>query len=408
MRGDLLAQRRRPVPLHLAEERRRSDPAPGSARAPRQAGAGGGAAPIRRPARRSGRRRGVTSSRRGSASDEAGGARVGGRDQRLPSSLHERKQIRAPLGVQLAQDVVQQQDRRAAALIAQKLPLGQQKGQQAEALLALGAEAPQLVATGRQCELVAVRTVRGEPALEVGRRGARASSASSSSASRGLRPAGGRRARRAPAGRAPRPERAKRGASASIALTRAGSSTRMPCRATSRFQPAASPAALLRHARGRASALRCASARSRSGAPLGGRPQRRHHFVEVRAPDAGRALDQLEPVGGEHADEGRVSGSGARSARTPSTRNDLRPTSARSRARSVCSGAVVERHRARRARRDGSDPSHGRSGTNGRDSPGGAPPAGSSCRPDRSLNTVMPGGRSTSARSWLRKFAERQ
>ena len=71
-------------------------------------------------------------------------------------------------GVELAHHVVEQQQRRGAALGGQLLALGQQQREQAEALLAARAVGAQLAALAPEREIVAVRAVAGEAALEVG------------------------------------------------------------------------------------------------------------------------------------------------------------------------------------------------------------------------------------------------
>jgi hypothetical protein len=55
-----------------------------------------------------------------------------------------------------------------AALLRERLALGQQQRQQPQALLALGAEDPQLPVVAQEREVVAVRPVLGEAALQVG------------------------------------------------------------------------------------------------------------------------------------------------------------------------------------------------------------------------------------------------
>ena len=67
---------------------------------------------------------------------------------------------------------------------ASDLALGEQQRQERQALLALRAVGAQLAAVAQQREVVAVRAVAGEAALEVGRRVRSASSAARASASR--------------------------------------------------------------------------------------------------------------------------------------------------------------------------------------------------------------------------------
>ncbi len=73
----------------------------------------------------------------------------------------------AALAVELAHDVVEQHQRRAAAFAGQHRALGQQQRQQRQALLALGAVDAQLAPVAQDRELVAVGPVAGEATLEV-------------------------------------------------------------------------------------------------------------------------------------------------------------------------------------------------------------------------------------------------
>ena len=69
--------------------------------------------------------------------------------------------------VELGHHVVEQHQRRRAALGRQLLALGEQQRQQAEPLLAARAVGAQLAAVAAEGEVVAVRAVAGEAALEV-------------------------------------------------------------------------------------------------------------------------------------------------------------------------------------------------------------------------------------------------
>ena len=94
---------------------------------------------------------------------------VGGRDHALAAALAQR--LHEPLAaqrVELGRDVVEQHQRRGAALGGQDAALRQQQREQAEALLAARAVGAQLAAGAPEHELVAVRAVAGEAALEVG------------------------------------------------------------------------------------------------------------------------------------------------------------------------------------------------------------------------------------------------
>ena len=70
--------------------------------------------------------------------------------------------------VELAHDVVEEQQRRRAALLLQDRALGEQQREQAHPLLALRAVGAQLAPVAQQRDVVAVRAVGGEAALEVG------------------------------------------------------------------------------------------------------------------------------------------------------------------------------------------------------------------------------------------------
>ena len=65
----------------------------------------------------------------------------------------------AAVGVELAHDVVEQQQRRRAALVLEHRALGQQQREQGQALLALRAVGAQLAPVAQQGDVVAVRAV---------------------------------------------------------------------------------------------------------------------------------------------------------------------------------------------------------------------------------------------------------
>ena len=92
---------------------------------------------------------------------------IGRRDQRLPPALEHRDEAAAPIGVELAHHVVEQQQRQLPAGRAQRLALGEQQRQQAEPLLALRAVAAQRATAEGELDLVAVRPEAGEPAGDV-------------------------------------------------------------------------------------------------------------------------------------------------------------------------------------------------------------------------------------------------
>ena len=84
----------------------------------------------------------------------------------LPAGAQHLDQPAAPRGVELAHHVVEQQQRRRAALGREFLALGQQQREQAEPVLAARAVRAQLAALAAQREVVAVRAVTGEAAVE--------------------------------------------------------------------------------------------------------------------------------------------------------------------------------------------------------------------------------------------------
>ena len=75
---------------------------------------------------------------------------------------------RAAVGVELAHDVVEQHERHRVARRRERLALGEQQRQQRQPLLALRAVRAQLAPVAQQRDVVAVRAVAGEAALEVG------------------------------------------------------------------------------------------------------------------------------------------------------------------------------------------------------------------------------------------------
>ena len=200
--------------------------------------------------------------------------------------------------VELAHDVVEQQQRRRGARLRERLALGQQEREQAQALLPARAVGAQVAALAAEDEVVAVRAMAGEAALEVGRdplgqlggerlrgRGPRA------------RPVGDRRA--TPSSPRPAAWAAKRGARSSATAARSSISA-MPWRASSAS-----------HA-GREAAPRAAGAdrgdervalgeRGRVGAAGrgAGRAQGGDDLVEMRAPQRRRTRHELQPVGQE-------------------------------------------------------------------------------------------------------------
>ena len=72
------------------------------------------------------------------------------------------------VGVELAGDVVEQHQRRRAAVVEQRPALGEQQRQQSRPLLALRAVAAQRAAAGLERELVVVRAPAGVAARDVG------------------------------------------------------------------------------------------------------------------------------------------------------------------------------------------------------------------------------------------------
>ncbi len=92
---------------------------------------------------------------------------VGGGDHALPTAGELAREQLAALGVELAHHVVEQHQRHAAAFAGEHRTLGEQQGEQGEALLALRAVQAQLTPVAQKRQLVAVGSVGGEAALEV-------------------------------------------------------------------------------------------------------------------------------------------------------------------------------------------------------------------------------------------------
>src|SRR5580704_8958168 len=89
------------------------------------------------------------------------------RDHALPTRAQLADEQLSALGVELAHDVVEQHQRYAAALGGEHGALGEQQGEQGEALLALRSVDAQLPAVAGDRDLVAVRAIPGEAALKV-------------------------------------------------------------------------------------------------------------------------------------------------------------------------------------------------------------------------------------------------
>src|SRR5664279_1318871 len=90
-------------------------------------------------------------------------------DHALPVARELAGEQGSALGIELAHHVVEQHQRYAATLAGEDAALGEQQGEQGEALFALGAVDAQLAPIAHDRELVAVRAVAGEAALEVSR-----------------------------------------------------------------------------------------------------------------------------------------------------------------------------------------------------------------------------------------------
>ncbi len=94
-------------------------------------------------------------------------ARSVGRDHALAAVVEPGDQHRPAVGVELAHHVVEEHQRRRAPLGGQRLALGHQQREQGDPLLALGAVGAQLAAVAPDDQVVAVRTVAREAAIEV-------------------------------------------------------------------------------------------------------------------------------------------------------------------------------------------------------------------------------------------------
>ena len=96
-------------------------------------------------------------------------AALGRGDQRLASGAKQLGQELAAIRVELRHHVVQQHQGRPAAALGEQGALGEQQGEQGDALLALGAVGAQSRPVEQQLQLVPVRAVDGEAALDVAR-----------------------------------------------------------------------------------------------------------------------------------------------------------------------------------------------------------------------------------------------
>ena len=246
---------------------------------------------------------------------------VGGRDQALPAGAQQLDEPRAAAGVELAHDVVEQHQRRRPARRGERLALGQQQREQPEPLLPARAVGAQLAVVAPQHELVAVRAVAGEAALEVGLQPLRQLGGERLGRRR-LRARPVARPRARPRGPSPAACSAKRGRSSSTAAARSAISA-MPWRASSASHAGSEPRPARPARIAATSALRWASAAlyARRVAARAGRSAR-DDLVEVGAAQRRRAGDELEPVGQEHRHEraARRRRSAARP-RAPSTRS---------------------------------------------------------------------------------------
>ena len=251
-------------------------------------------------------------------------AEVGRGDHALAAAAQHVDQPLPARGVELAHHVVEQQQRRGAALGGQLLALGQQQREQPEPLLAARAVGAQLAAVAPEREVVAVRAVAGEAALEVavgalgelgGERLGRLARAS----------AAGRRARPRPRGRAPPAWAAKRVAQARRRPRRGRASARCRGGRAPRPRPAASARRRGRPARAAISALRCASAAEYSRRV----PARAGHsaattWSRCARRSAGAPSTSSSRSGRNTATSGRAVESVSRSTGAPSTLQALR------------------------------------------------------------------------------------
>ena len=238
-RRERLAGGGRPGPLDLGEQRRGRE----------RGGQPSSAAPTGRGARAPHAGDLVSRHALPSATDEARDVgpvaarhvgEVGRRDHALAAALAQ--QLDEPLAaqrVELAHDVVEQHQRRGPALGGQHAALGQQQRQQPEPLLAARPVGAQLAAGAAEHELVAVRAVAGEAALEVGV-DALGELGGQLLRRLGAASAAGRRAPRRPRARAPRRARRTAGRSRSTAAARSAASA-TPWRASSASHAGSEP-----------------------------------------------------------------------------------------------------------------------------------------------------------------------
>ena len=245
---------------------------------------------------------------------------------------------RAARGVELAHHVVEQHQRRGAALGGQRLALGQQQREQPEPLLAPRAVGAQLAAVAAERQVVAVRAVAGEAALEV-RVGALGQLGRQRLRRRRPSSAGGTRARPRPRARAPPACSAKRPRSRSTTSARSRISA-IPWRASSASQAGSEP----RPAR---PARTARSARCAARAPPSTRAAcRRAPATARRRP--GRCARAAAPAPRAPAPAGRA-GRRPRAAAPPS-RSAARPARRRPAAASARPAGTRRRARAGRAR----------------------------------------------------------
>ena len=92
---------------------------------------------------------------------------VGGRHEHLPAGPQQAEQALGAAEVELAGDVVEQQQRAHAAHLVHEIGLGREQRQDGGALLALRAVAAQIALALREGELVVMRARRRAAALDV-------------------------------------------------------------------------------------------------------------------------------------------------------------------------------------------------------------------------------------------------
>jgi FAD/FMN-containing dehydrogenase len=97
----------------------------------------------------------------------AGGGRVGSRQQRLSFVLEEIEKTVSALVIELAQNVVQEQNRSRIARRGEQIPLAHQQSKEREPLLALRPIPAQGASLELDRDVVAMRAMRGESPLEV-------------------------------------------------------------------------------------------------------------------------------------------------------------------------------------------------------------------------------------------------